>query len=376
MGAVEDAVSTTRQAERETKSRLRIFDCDVHPVPRDGLNTLAPYIPRAWKERFDRKQALHDGLNVPIRFKHPNGSVVRQDARTPDGGPSASDARYLVRDLLEEQGIEGALLNCFDAGGLLSAQASTEESIVLAKAYNDYFMEEWLPVDPRLKYAPAVPTQDPVAAAAEIRRLGKHAQVAAIFVPLVNVQMGHRYYWPIYEACADLDLPVYVHVTGIESISAGTPTMGAGTFESYIERYAAVPQMGMVSVASLILNGVLEKFPGLKFVFAEYGFLWLPSLFYRMDRTWRGLRHEVPWVRKSPGEYLHERFIFTTQPCDEPDDPKQLATLISLLGSDLLCFSSDYPHWDNDMPGSTLRMLPAEARKSIFYDNAARVLRL
>src|SRR6185503_1034230 len=121
----------------------------------------------------------------------------------------------------------------------------------------------------------------------------------------------------------------------IESISAGTPTMGAGTFESYIERYAAVPQMGMVSVASLILNGVLEKFPGLKFVFAEYGFLWLPSLFYRMDRTWRGLRHEVPWVRKSPGEYLHERFIFTTQPCDEPDDPKQLATLISLLGSDL-----------------------------------------
>jgi len=40
MGAVEDAVSTTRQAERETKSRLRIFDCDVHPVPRDGLNKL------------------------------------------------------------------------------------------------------------------------------------------------------------------------------------------------------------------------------------------------------------------------------------------------------------------------------------------------
>jgi predicted TIM-barrel fold metal-dependent hydrolase len=176
MGAVEDAVSTTRQAGRETKARLRIFDCDVHPVPRDGLNTLAPYIPRAWKERFDRKQALHDGLNVPIRFKHPNGSVVRQDARTPDGGPSASDARYLVRDLLEEQGIEGALLNCFDAGGLLSAQASTEESIVLATAYNDYFMEEWLPVDPRLKYAPAVPTQDPVAAAAEIRRLGKRTR--------------------------------------------------------------------------------------------------------------------------------------------------------------------------------------------------------
>jgi predicted TIM-barrel fold metal-dependent hydrolase len=50
------------------------------------------------------------------------------------------------------------------------------------------------------------------------------------------------------------------------------------------------------------------------------------------------------WVRKSPHEYLHERFLFTTQPCDEPDDPRQLATLVSLLGPDILCFSSDYPH--------------------------------
>lgn len=188
--------------------------------------------------------------------------------------------------------------------------------------------------------------------------------------------MGHRYYWPIYEACSDLALPVYVHVTGIESIFAGTPTLAMGVADSYVERYAAVPQVGMASVASLILSGTLEKFPSLKFVFAEYGFLWLPSLFYRLDRTWRGLRHEVPWVRKPPSEYLHERFIFTTQPCDEPDDPKDLAALISMLGHDVLCFSTDYPHWDNDMPGNTLRMLAPDVRRAIFHDNAARVLRL
>lgn len=64
-------------------AKLRIFDCDVHPVPNEGLTSLTPYLPKAWKERFDRKQAIHDGLNLSIR--HPNGSVVRQDARTPDG---------------------------------------------------------------------------------------------------------------------------------------------------------------------------------------------------------------------------------------------------------------------------------------------------
>ena len=44
-----------------------------------------------------------------------------------------------------------------------------------------------------------------------------------------------------------------------------------------------------------------------------------------------------------------------------------------MLGEDLLCFSSDYPHWDNDMPASTLQMLSPSARKAVFYDNAARV---
>jgi predicted TIM-barrel fold metal-dependent hydrolase len=365
-----------REVKADQGASLRIFDCDVHPVPQQGLSSLSPYLPKAWAERFNRKQAMHDGLNVPIRFKHPNGSVVRQDARTPDGGHAASSPEFLIRDLLDTHGIDGALLNCFDAGGLLSVQASTEESIVLATAYNEYFIEEWLSVDRRLKYAPAVPTQDPAASAAEIRRVGKHAQVSAIFVPLVNMLMGHRYYWPIYEACEELSLPVYIHVTGIESIFSGTPTMGMGTFESYIERYAAVPQMGMVSVGSLILSGTLERFPKLKFIFAEYGFLWVSSLLYRMDRTWRGLRHEVPWVRKSPTEYMHERFLFTTQPCDEPDNPRDLETLISLLGHDILCFSSDYPHWDNDMPAATLQMLSPSARKAVFYDNAARALRL
>ena len=77
------------------RTKLRIFDCDVHPVPKQGLTSLAAYLPKAWQERFARKQAMHDGLNVPIRFKHPNGSVVRRDARTPDGGAGGIESRTI-----------------------------------------------------------------------------------------------------------------------------------------------------------------------------------------------------------------------------------------------------------------------------------------
>jgi predicted TIM-barrel fold metal-dependent hydrolase len=173
-----------------------------------------------------------------------------------------------------------------------------------------------------------------------------------------------------------MSLPVFVHVTGTESVYHGAPVIGAGVCDSYIERYLAAPQVAESNLNSLVLSGTLEKFGRLKFMFAEYGFLWVLPLIWRMDRAWRGIRHEVPWVRKSPIDYVHERCVFTTQPLEEPDDPADLDKMISLIGDDILCFSSDYPHWDNDMPESALSFLAGAARARVFADNARRVLRL
>ena len=61
-----------------------MFDCDVHPrlSQGEGQISLTPYLPKAWKERFDRKQAIHNGLNVPIRFRHPKVYLGRPPGRT------------------------------------------------------------------------------------------------------------------------------------------------------------------------------------------------------------------------------------------------------------------------------------------------------
>jgi predicted TIM-barrel fold metal-dependent hydrolase len=37
----------------------------------------------------------------------------------------------------------------------------------------------------------------------------------------------------------------------------------------------------------------------------------------------------------------------------------------------ILCFSSDYPHWDGDEPGYLLRRLPEEWREPVMHANAA-----
>jgi predicted TIM-barrel fold metal-dependent hydrolase len=149
-----------------------------------------------------------------------------------------------------------------------------------------------------------------------------------------------------------------------------------GLPDTYIERYVTLGQGAEANLNSLVMNATFERFPGLKILFVEYGFVWPVPLMLRMDRLWRGLRHEVPAVKRAPSEYVAEHVWFTTQPIEEPKDPRDLERLVNMVGVENLCFSTDYPHWDNDMPMRSLRMLPEQDRDRIFRTNARRVLRL
>jgi predicted TIM-barrel fold metal-dependent hydrolase len=358
------------------ESALKVIDCDVHPTLKGGLKDVYPYMPKAWVQRFLQKKASAQSIALTMKYQHPNGSAIREDARDAEGHVGGSNPKVVVSDLIEPFNMEAVVLNCLQAGGTVAALASTDEGTVIASAFNDFFINEWLPVDKRLRYALTVGPLDPAAAAAEIRRIGKHPQIAAVSVPLINILMGNRYWWPVYEAAQEFDLPILVHPSGADSIYQGTPISSGGIPDSYIERYVTLCQIAESNVNSLICSGTLEHFPKLRVMFAEFGFAWLLALLWRMDRTWRQLRHETPWVKKSPIEYAHHQLRFTTQPLDEPENAADLGKMIEMIGADQLCFSTDYPHWDNDMPDQSLRMLSMADRRKIFYDNAAKFLRL
>jgi predicted TIM-barrel fold metal-dependent hydrolase len=370
-----DMPAAEARERRGRHSALKVLDCDVHPTVSGGMKSIYPYMSEAWARRFERKNASMASLALTTKYQHPNGSAIREDTRNEAGEVGGSDPRVVVSDHIEPHGIEGVLLNSLQASAFCCALASTHESVALASAFNDFFVDKWLSVDPRLHYAMAVPSLDPHAAAEEIRRVGSHRQIAAVSIAPINILLGNRYWWPLYEAAQELELPIVMHPSGADSIYQGTPIAAGGIPDSYIERYVTLCQVAESNVNSLIVNGVFEKFPKLKVLFAEFGFTWVLPLAWRMDRTWRQLRHETPWVKRSPIDYLHDHVRFTTQPLDEPQDPRDLDRLVELMGADLLCFSTDYPHWDNDMPEDSLRSLPHESRTRIFYDNARATLR-
>ena len=88
------------------------------------------------------------------------------------------------------------------------------------------------------------------------------------------------------------------------------------------------------ALTSLVIEGVPERFPKLKFVFIEGGFGWVPAITWRMDKHWQRFRDEVPHVKRPPSEYVRERFWFTTQPIEEPDNARHLRTVIEWIGVD------------------------------------------
>jgi predicted TIM-barrel fold metal-dependent hydrolase len=141
-----------------------------------------------------------------------------------------------------------------------------------------------------------------------------------------------------------------------------------------MESRSQYPNLFEAQLISMVCNGVFEKFPDLGIVFLEGGFSWIPAVMWRLDQSWRSLRSEVPWLKKRPSEYIRAQVRFATQPFEEPDDPKQLISLIEMMGSDeLLVFSSDYPHWDFDAPANSLpAVLGDELTQKILWSNAAK----
>lgn len=346
-----------------------IIDCDVHPYA-SGPNEIVPYMPRAWQERFTAQKFELSGRSVH-RYPHPVGSSLRADASPPGGGIPGSDPNYMIEHLLDRYDITAALMIPIQASAV-SAWTDAERSAVYVEAVNRYIVEQWASVDKRYRMCVTVSPHDPVGAAEEIRRHKDEPSLAGVSLPLLDKMLGNLLYYPIYEAAQELDLPIIVHPTGAEGSYLGAPQIAGGVPRTYAERHATFPQIAASNVASLVFEGVFERYPKLKFLFVEWGFSWMAPFAWRLDAEWRNFRGDVPWVKKPPSEYVRESIKFTTQPIDEPAKAEDLWPVLDMLHAETtLMFSSDYPHYDNDDPHIVARrLLPKKYRDAIMHDTA------
>lgn len=321
-----------------------IIDTDLHnELP--ALKALYPYLPDHWVDYCNESAFVGPDAN-----DYPAGSpLTARPGSKPASGPPGSDLALLRSQVLEPWQTEIGILNCAYRVGSVH---NPDLAMALASAVNRWQIDEWLEKEPRLRASIVVPSQTPERAAQEIERVADHPGFVQVVLPVrSDAPLGNLRYDPIYAAAVRHDLVVGIHYGG----APGLPSTPAGWALTYLDEYASMAQVFQSQVISLIIEGVFDRFPTLRVALIEGGFTWLPSLMWRLDKEWKGLRHNTPWVRRLPSDYMREHLRLTLQPLDAPPDAKQMLQIIEQMDSDeMLMFSTDYPHHHFDTPEEAL----------------------
>jgi uncharacterized protein len=356
-----------------------VVDCDVHYLPRSAHDWL-PYLSKEWREYVESpgggRTAPTSGAFISVTEQQ--DGVFRLDS-FPDQGPPGSDYELMREQYLDRFDIRAALLT--QAAGPTSPNG--ELVAAMCRAWNDWLAQEWLAGkgDDRLFGTMFVPTHDPRVGAAEVRRVAANPKFAgAHMFYSIGQPFGHPIYDPIYEAASETDIAIYVHgATGEISGDVAPPASGGAVLHYRLEMFATLHHPMSHHLTSMIVHGTFEKFPNLRVVVAEEGVAWLPWLVTSLDANYELMKRESKWVRRRPSEYLQERLGVSTQPVEASiDDRRRLVDFLATVDGieNMICFSSDYPHWDADEPTFIGNILPAEWHDKVFYGNARRLLRL
>jgi uncharacterized protein len=339
------------------------IDCDLHPaVP--GMSVLMPYLDDYWREMVSVR-AL-DRLNLTLTSYPLNAPLsCRPDWALDQGRKPGSSLDAMRTHVLDPCQSRYGILNC-----LYGAQVFHSEDMAAAfcRATNDWIRDEWLNRDPRLRASIVIAAHNTELAVAEIeRRADDFRFIQVLMLVSGEVTLGRRQLWPIYQLAERLGLAIGIHAG---SAYRYAPT-AAGWSSYYVEDYIAQSSAFESQLQSMISEGVFAKFPNLKVVAIESGLTWLSGFIWRADKTWKGVRAEVPWVTRAPSEIIRNHVRFTVQPIDAADERDAILRLTDHLKSDeLLLFSTDYPHWQFDGDAALPDALPEGLRRKILSENA------
>lgn len=365
----ESRTAAARQSMPAPKAAQMIADCDIHPMP-NSVNELHPYLEQRWIDYLrDFDMVRHFALVGGSFYPKAHAQGLRQDAYPSNGRLPGSDLPFMAKQHLDPNNVALGML-------LPICVEQSSRNVPFAAAYcraiNDWQKENWTTKDKRLRASILVPYEDPTAAVAEIERRANDPDFAQVMLPSrTGTPFGDRKFWPIYEATVRAGKVLGFHPNPGDS-NIATTTGGWPSY--YLEDMAHYSQAYQMHLVSMVSQGVFEAYPGLRCVFIEGGFSWAPPLLWRLDRIWKQLRAEVPEVRRLPSEYAREHVWFSSQPVEEPANPRHLQENIEMIGWDRFMFSSDYPHWDTDAPMYVLPFRASEDQKrAFFYENAARL---
>jgi predicted TIM-barrel fold metal-dependent hydrolase len=139
--------------------------------------------------------------------------------------------------------------------------------------------------------------------------------------------------------------------------------------------YMAIGYPAELFLSSLVLDGVLERFPTLRISVAELGAVWVPGFLHHLDQAARSFRRlqDLSHLTMPPSDYVRRQVRFT------PFAGEPVGWMIETSSPELYCFSSDFPHHEgSDDPirrfDQTMDGIDEAARDAFYAGNFAALL--
>jgi predicted TIM-barrel fold metal-dependent hydrolase len=295
-------------------------------------------------------------------------------------------------ELMDRDGIWAQIVypNVLGFGGQLRGEAmkahiDDDLRLVSTQIYNDAMAEMQAESNGRLLPMALLPWWDVKQAVAEAERCH------AMGLRGVNINSDPHTHgmddlsgdqWkPLWELCSDKDLPVNFHIGASD---ASMDWFGSGPWPSFSpeKKLAVGSTMMFISnarvICNLIVSGLLERYPKLKFVSVESGIGWLPFIL-------EGIEYEIyeagadvdKQLSLTPLEYFRRQiygcFWF---------EKRGLADMIRRVGVDNCMFETDFPHptclYPTPLESAAQALeglTPAEMRK-VMSGNAAKLYKI
>lgn len=271
-------------------------------------------------------------------------------------GSFLKDDRPYALDLL---GFETQLVfNTFGNKYLLESEHGIENSDDLDFAYglaraHNRFVVDFCSVDAKrllpVGYLPLADFDRSAAFAAEAIAMGCKALMIASACPQGH-SPSHVGLDPVWARVSEAGIPIIFHVGGggelldpnyFENGLPPIPDFHGGEENFRSVDYMAIPYQPMQTLAAMIIDGVMDRFPSLKFGVIEQGASWLPGWMRMLDSAQDAFHKNEERLRNlslRASEFVKRQVRVTPYPAED------VGWIIANSSPDVCLFSSDYPH--------------------------------
>jgi aminocarboxymuconate-semialdehyde decarboxylase len=361
------------------------IDMDTHYTPFDALRRLNGKF-GAEGPRFALDPRMGEEVIYHQKYTH------RKDSSVPDLKKRLADM-----DIAE---FDKQVLIC--GSRLTYYEITPEVGLEICRACNDGSAEA-MNYSNRFIGAAIVPLQDIGMAVEELERAIKKLGLKAVNIA-TNVNgklLDAAELKAFYKKVSELNVPILVHGVsdfmcyGLKQIDQHPPFS-----QVRLKGVLGFPFEMQIVISSLILGGVLDEFPNLRFCFLEGGvgffahlmdrltgdaYAWLTSKSEgerKQDQKMRDTRDAIgnrenivkdQLIKKRPEDYVENLYLSVEV------FEKLLPYTIQAYGPDNLVLGSDYPHPDTFFPYTVPRLMNLEAvssqdKEKIAGKNAERLL--